>query len=203
MENLFQGKTSMRIPKNLDECNEWDETAISLELWAERTIKIGSIVGGIIAILGIIVTLTETVAAAEMYSEALPAIGVFLTSILTWGLYAVIEVLVYNSVALLLKALANITQSSVVSARVALFEVSQNNATAQEAEATKPSSTWQCKYCNTTNKETDIQCVSCGEFRASSTRAVPSADNSWQCVNCGTMNKASYGQCKKCGQYRK
>ena len=196
MANMFSGRLNKQVPRTLAECTETDETVSNLHTWAERLETWGKIVFIILITVGVLDTIISAVAAHELLEssfsrnelialgESAPSVGeVVIKSLLTWAFYAFLEYCVYHVLALLISALATITQNTTVSANVALYKCSN---------ATQPSSA------STPTKETNRP-VSTYTKPVSHT---PAPENMWTCKNCGTHNKNEYGQCKKCGQYR-
>jgi hypothetical protein len=191
MANMFSGKTKKKIPQSIDECRESgasDPTVCNLHLWAERLERWGRYVFGIMIVLGIISTIEAGISAA--YSSAddliLPAV---LSSLICWVIYALIEYCAYHAIALLISALASITQYSLITANVALYQAAKESLNAAA-----------------TSVNTSADSVAKAEKVTTYSDAIPQyvapVANMWKCNNCGTQNKAEYGQCKKCGQFR-
>lgn len=178
MSNMFSEKSEKQIPKTLADCTAQDETATNLHLWAEQLEIWGSFLFKALVVIGIISTVADAINTAAISDRVEMVVIACISSVITWALYAFIEYCAYHVLALLISALASITQNTIISANVALYEAYQNS-----AQTVVP--------CNT---KTD-----------GSTQAVhatiPSADT-WKCKNCGTSNSTNYSQCKKCGQYK-
>lgn len=186
MENMFSGNSEKQIPKNLSECTKSNATVDTLHAWAERLENWGQIFFVVLIIIGIISTIIDTVQIADVNEELV--FSTLVTSIITWALYAFIEFCTYHVLALLVSALGFITQSTIISANVALYEASKNAPNAAETDPQpKPK-------------------FSAASFSPDSyirdTKTITPPDNMWVCRNCGTNNKNEHGQCKKCGQYR-
>ena len=186
MANMFTGKSKKQIPKTLSECTSPDATASNLHYWSEKLENWGQILFVILIIIGIISTIVDTVNMADINEDM--AFATCITSAITWALYAFIEYCAYHVLALLISALASITQNTIISANVALYEASKNctDSTPQPA-ATQHTPIFSDKntdsYSQTVNRTT-------------------APDGMWACKNCGTHNSLNYGQCKKCGKFK-
>ena len=184
MSNMFSGKEQKQVPQSLSECTAQDKTATNLHIWAERLEKWGSILFGLLILVGIISTITQTIEVADINEDL--AFSACITSLITWGLYAFIEYCAYHALALLVSALASITQNTIITANVALYEASKNEPKAAPVQSAPK--------------------FSAASFSTDSFTPIPKGPaptaNTWVCKNCGTSNKKEYGQCKKCGQYR-
>ena len=186
MANMFSGKQEKHIPKTLSECTRSDATVDNLHAWSERLENQGQIFFVVLIIIGIISTIIDTVQIADVNEELV--FSTLVTSIITWALYAFIEYCAFHVLALLISALACITQNTMISADVALYEAAKNAPNAAEAvPQPKPN-------------------FSAASFSPDSymrdTKTITPPDSMWVCRNCGTNNKNEHGQCKKCGQYR-
>ena len=188
MANMFTGKSEKQIPKTLSECTSPDATASNLHYWSEKLENWGQILFVILIIIGIISTIVDTVNMADIDEDM--AFATCITSAITWALYAFIEYCAYHVLALLISALASITQNTIISANVALYEASQNCAspvytqTAIGIDSSNPTVQ--------SPKPNAVQYVNHG----------PAPDGMWACKNCGTHNSLNYGQCKKCGKFK-
>ena len=182
MANMFSGKSDKLIPKTLAECTQRDATVTNLHIWAERLESWGQILFVILIIIGIISTITDTVTMADIDEDM--AFMTCITSAITWGIYAFIEYCAYHVLALLISALASITQNTIISANVALYEASGNTYAENSSQPTTSNSTTTAKPIHTLG-----------------VRSTLVADK-WICAHCKTSNSTNYSQCKKCGQYR-
>ena len=176
MENMFSGRNNKRIPQTLHDCINPDSTVTNLHFWAERLENWGQILFGVLIVAGVISTIIDAIAASDIdEGMVFPTI---ITSILTWGLYAFIEYCAYHVLALLISALATITQNTIISANVALFESNKNNDTSVE---TKPTSTISSARTPLPKKN------------------LPKGQR--ECYACGHVQSASNSSCEKCGEY--
>ncbi len=203
MANMFSGKTNKQIPASLNECTQEDATVTNLHTWAQRLENWGRILFWALIIIGTIVTLVRTIEAYELLEDLgtsvdlnklaasgieIPTVSdVFLSNLFRWGLYAFLEYCAYHALALLISALASITQHTIISANIALYEASKNSVSCSSSQNAPQSP------------------VSNNSKPTSFTRPVtytPAPEGMWSCKYCGTHNKGEHGQCKKCGQYR-
>ena len=187
MANMFSGKTNKQIPTSLNECTQEDATVSNLHTWAKRLENWGQILFVILIIIGIISTIAETINMADINEDM--AFMTCITSAITWGLYAFIEYCAYHVLALLISALASITQNAIISANVALYQAAKSTDDIQELNQDHPAPN------NIfSNDRTD-------SYSQTINRTV-APDGMWVCKNCGTNNSLNYGQCKKCGKFK-
>ncbi len=183
MANMFSGKNDKQIPKTLGECTQQDATAANLHYWAERLESWGKILFWVLIIIGFFSTITDTLAAADVNEDM--AFVTCISTAISWALYAFIEYCAYHVLALLISSLALITQNTIISANVALYEASHCTTSIgaiPSDEDTTPS---------TSKPQTHIN-----------KPYTPPAAGTWVCKHCGTNNSTNYGQCKKCGIFR-
>ena len=182
MANMFSGNTERAIPKNLSECTKTNATVANLHNWSEWLEKWGKIIFWVIVIIGAVVSVVEAVDTHEFRSEyryeleelerlgtPVPTVAeVFISNILTWGFYAFLEYCAYHVLALLISALASITQNTMISANVALYNANAGKNSVlgnTSGYAPAPDGMWSCPMCGTHNKNEYGQCKKCGQFR--------------------------------------
>ena len=124
MSNMFSNKDRKYIPRTLADCIQPDGTVIHLHGWAERIESWGKTLFGILIVIGILITIVATIVAARVGDGM--GFTVFIISAISWGISAFIEYLAYHAIALLISALASITQNTAISANVALYEASKD-----------------------------------------------------------------------------
>lgn len=163
MANMFSGKTTKQIPTSLNECRQEDATVNNLHKWAERLENWGRSLFVILIIIGIICTIIDTVIMLDNDEDM--ALATCISSVITWGLYAFIEYCAYHVLALLISALASITQNTIVSANVALYEASKRYTNPTSTEPV-PDGMWVCYHCGTHNSINYGQCKKCGKFKS-------------------------------------
>ena len=177
MANMFSGKTSKQIPATLNECTREDATVNNLHIWAARLETFGKILFWILIGAGVILALVESIQTEEVnigstYYPITKTITtfdfeLFLTSIGQTALYAFIEYCSFHVLALLISALASITQNTIISANVALYQAAKDSESNQELNQTAaPAGTWICKDCGTHNSLNYGQCKKCGKYKA-------------------------------------
>ena len=168
---MFSGRSTMKIPKSLNECTARDEIVCSLYLWAERLENWGGILFVLMIIWGAISSIAATLALIDVNEDAM--LITFISSAVTWALYAFIEYITYHALALLISALASITQSTLVTAKVALLNANtyDEESTVTTPKKASPTATvshdsWTYKTCGSKNAKYFAQCQACGERRS-------------------------------------
>lgn len=123
--------TPSYVPKSLAECMEYDTFAEQISNWSKRVEQFGKCIFIILIITGVILSITgsyvETTSSGylSVYYDTEFSGSLFLTNIVTWGIYSLIEYCVYHAIALLLGALATIVQNTKVTASVSLYEANK------------------------------------------------------------------------------
>ena len=190
MENMFSNKNSKRIPKSLNECVVSNATVDNLHLWAERLENWGNILLVILIIIGIVTTVSETLQMYELNEEL--TLVTCITSLLSWGLYAFLTYCATHAIALLISALANITQNTLVSANVALYEAAKNSNEYTEITNSTISSP--------SPATTPIPTVSKSSPTENTLIPTSTDDGEVVCPICGTKQHANRKVCWSCGQ---
>lgn len=165
MSNMFSGKSNKQIPQNLSECTREDATATNLHYWSERLESWGHFVFIFLIVIGIFSTVIDTYTVAQADEEM--ALVTCFSSIIEWGLYAFLEYCAYHVLALLISALASITQNTIITANVSLYDAYQKHIVPTTTTEAAPPKMWVCKSCGTQNKDDYGQCKKCGKFRNS------------------------------------
>lgn len=200
MANMFSNKTDKRIPKTLNDCIVPDATVANLHFWAERLENWGNFLFRALIVIGIISTIMEAVAAGDI-DEAL-IFPTILTSAASWALYAFIEYCAYHVLALLISALASITQNTIISANVALLEASQHHKSTEPEKDTLPEKDalllanggWKCS-CGRVNASYVSTCA-CQRSR----NEIAARLHQKKCWACDTVQSAKNEICVKCGE---
>ena len=133
MANMFSGNKEREIPKSLLDCTRTNKTVDNLHSSAESWESFGKVFGVIIAIVGLIVACFTVANTDEGEGESA---AVFIVTMGQWLLYASLTYLVSHAVALLISALASITQNTMISANVALLQASKD-ATKETIQSTQ------------------------------------------------------------------
>ena len=126
MNIVTESKKCERIT-SIDDCLKPDGITDNLWDWAERLEKLGKILFWIIIIFGFVIALSTSTVTTEVEkgyyytytdTETTFSFEVFLTSVVQTALYAFIEYCAYHVLALLIGALANITQNTKTTAKL-------------------------------------------------------------------------------------
>ena len=169
-------KRNSRIPNTLEECTNTGKTVSDLYHYALHLEKCGKFLFVILIIVGIIFTVVETVSLIDVNEELI--IPTLISSLLSWSFYAVIEFFVYHVLAMLIRALASITENTMITANIALWEASKKE-TSDEVVATPP------ENIHTQQSEKKVNPVKYN-------------DGSWTCPNCGQKNLSTRTSCWRC-----
>jgi hypothetical protein len=181
MANMFSNKTEKQIPKTLNDCVESDATVANLHSWAEWLESWGKFLFRALIVIGIISTIFDAIEAADVSEELI--VGAIITSAISWALYAFIEYCAYHVLALLVSALAIITQNTTISANVALLEASQHHRFVETASAPLTNSSAGSQHGNTAKYNTEQE-----------KDAILLANGGWKCV-CGRVNASYVSSC--------
>ncbi len=126
MNIVTESKKQEKI-SSINDCLKPDSITDNLWVWAERLEKLGKILFWIIIISGFVIALSTSIVTTEVVkgtyyqytdTETSFSFGVFLTSVVQTALYAFIEYCAYHVLALLIGALANITQNTKTTAKL-------------------------------------------------------------------------------------
>lgn len=204
MANMFSGHTNKEIPKYMSECLQPDPVTTNLWRWCERLETWGKFLFWAIALFGIISAISVAFVTEEVVSKLGYTIetetvtkfefGLLLMTLLEFALYAFLEYCAYHALALLLGALASITQNTNITANIVLYEANKNGGTDVPAqEPTPPAKSASRAIFSDSRKDSYSQVV---------LSSAPAPVGMWTCGKCGTHNKTEHGQCKKCGTFR-
>lgn len=177
MENMFSDKTNKKMPQTLSDCIKPDPTVTNLHLWAERLENWGHSLFCIIVFIGLVASISDAALAAdEAYhdEEVIAFICSFAVSAFPWALYAFLEYCAYHAIALLISALACITQNTIITADIALLTaLQQTGATSGDFANSHleneigfdppPSANFVCPQCNHPVHQSDSACLNCGQ----------------------------------------
>lgn len=208
---MFSDHIKKAVPHKLDDCIKPDNVSTNLWTWCERLENWGKILFIIILICGIIATISTAVETYQLFDEfsgyserMLLEYGIELPSLfesiclslLRWALYAFLEYCAYHVLALLIGALATITQNSAITANIALYNTSQTGNAADKKEA--PGAFSNVTAPQNTPSEIRKNNVS------KKTAPLSSFDHkeSWVCNSCGKENAGFYLRCQGCGNFR-
>ena len=170
-------KRNSRIPNTLEECTNTGKTVSNLYHYALQLEKWGKRLFVILIVVGIIFTVVETVSLIDVNEELI--IPTLISSLLSWSVYAVIEFFVYHVLAMLIRALASITENTMITANVALWEASKKDNSISEVVTAEQS--------DVPTEQPDIKAYS-RQFD----------DGSWTCTSCGQKNLSTRATCWRC-----
>lgn len=212
MANMFSGNQRKPTPKSLAECKAPDETSSNLWIWAERLETWGKVFFVILIIWGVISAIVSAVEAQEvidylkdefgiMYEHyakeagiEIPSVAdIFFNELITWAFYAFLEYCTYHVIALLVAALATITQNTRIAANIALYNCAINeNSSLQEAEETKS---------HMNDKAEEFVSNNDTETNAPDSAFIvkPNAQGFITCPSCNQIQKGDRTVCFECG----
>ena len=182
MANMFSGKTDKQIPKTLSDCTKRDYTVANLHSWAERLENWGKTLLVLLITTGIVSTIIEGISIADIDEDL-----VFITclsSIMKWGFYAFVEYCLYHVLALLISALASITQNTIITANIALYEAAEN-------EGYKPTDSI---------PSATQAAASAARANTPSSNKIVAENGDIICPKCGTRTQAGKKACWSCGK---
>ena len=131
-KEINESEVDRKVPKSLDECRKMDKTTKLLLALSESVEKWGGIMLVFILLAGIVVAIINGIVSAETIDEmgymsagdiksTTFSAGVFLSTLSTWVIYAVVEYWAYNIIALIVDGLASIVYSNRITANVSLY----------------------------------------------------------------------------------
>lgn len=129
MSDLLK-RVNVEVPKTLQECYQVDKNAKNIYDWAETIAGWGATFFYLIIFIGIIVAVMAgkseiNIDLYSRYNDDFSYLN-FFSTLITWGIYAAIETILYKIIVLILSACASITQNTSVSARIALYNASKS-----------------------------------------------------------------------------
>ncbi len=169
-----------RIPKSLKDCYGEDAVSAGLWNWAEWLKLWGYRLLIVLCVIGIAAAVSNGVEAGYTAEDnaAIAVISAIVSTLILWGLYAALEYLAYQTVALLVAALASLVQHTRISADVALYraaeaegfvedeeDVEEADATEEDEDEEPVPSVWVCKACGSTNPQGVLNCRACGAYK--------------------------------------
>lgn len=114
-----------RVPASLSECRKVDEVAQKLWDWSENLKRWGQWLLIFIFVCGVVLAVVEGVKVGDETDRIEPALMAMFGVFVTWGFYAVIEYLIYQTLALLIGALASIVQHTRLQADLTLYNTAK------------------------------------------------------------------------------
>lgn len=221
MKNMFSGNTRKAIPRSFNDCTKPDNVSTNLWAWCELLESWGKVFFWIIIIFGVFATINAAIETQnlidiigadnvaqirEFYIEMgveIPSMTeAIINSLLQWALYAFLEHCAYHVLALLIGALATITQNTAITANVALYNAHTHvRAEKASAETTSPKK----ENNETCTVQNGIPEAPAPQKEASQNISSPSSfdhKESWVCDKCGKENDGFYLRCQGCGKFR-
>lgn len=133
---MFDDCANEPTPTSIEECTNQDKVTVNLWKWAGKLEILGKILMIIIIIGGILISFSNAMVNTEVVTdyyrkttetETSFEFTLFLTNLMTYAVYAIMEYCIYHVIALLIGSLARIVQSTRTTARLAEFEARNRN----------------------------------------------------------------------------
>ena len=199
MDNFTDSKKHKKIT-SIDDCLQPDSITENLWAWAKRLENLGELLFCIIILSGIIIAISTSIITTEVeygsyykysYTETTFSFGVFIAAIAQTALYAFIEYCVYHALALLIGALANITQNTKTTAKLTEY-IARKTLKEEEPDHKEPeheeTEHEETEHEETEHEETETKCQL--------------IETTWKCRGCGYINSYTAKFCIKCGTRR-
>ena len=131
MPNMFANNDEKQIPKNFNDCLKSSGTVSNLHSWAENLERLGKIFCVIVIVLGLIASYSSATVTQEVthgtyyqYTETETKFdnNIFISGIIDTIVQAYLAYCVHHAVALIISALALITQNTTITANIKLYE---------------------------------------------------------------------------------
>ena len=177
-----------RIPNSLEDCTHTGSVVSNLYYYAQTLEKWGKRLLFVLVFIGAISTAAEVIGLIDNNEDAI--IPTLIASVFSWTIYAIIEYAAYRVLAMLIRALARITENTEITANVALWQASKK-ADDEKAEAAKKVVTPKMENVVTGEPTTPTKTTN---------GAVPvvNEDGSWTCPNCKQKNLSTRTTCWRC-----
>lgn len=173
-------KKHRNIPNSLEECTHTGETVSNLYRFASQLEKWGTRLLIVLMIAGVIFTIANTVSLIDVNEELI--IPTLISSVLSWSIYTAIAFFAYHILAMLIRALASITENTAITANVALWEASKKTIPAKDLP----------------KKQQPDPTADQPAAPAAHTPSEVHKDGSWSCPNCGQKNLSTRTTCWRC-----
>ncbi|MBR2500126.1 MAG: hypothetical protein IKB60_03505 [Clostridia bacterium] len=118
--SLYEEYKDREVPESLEECCRMDNTSKSLFSLSKSVEKGGTIILILILLVGIVVSITDSIVIGYEENSVLNAVD-FITTLSTWVIYAIIEYWICKTIALILTGLASIVYNSRITSNVSLY----------------------------------------------------------------------------------
>ena len=173
------------IPTSLQECTQTGRIVAHLYDFAQKLEARSNLVFSIFLSVGIICTILEAVSLIDVNEDAI--LWTAFTSIVMWIIYSTIAWSLCRFTAMLINALASITENTKITANVALWEASKKEPVSTPAEQKQP------------QKQVEAP-VAPAKPAAPKVETTFHGDGSWTCGKCGQTNLALRTPCWRCDQ---
>ena len=169
------------IPNSLKECMQTDKVVVDLYDFALQLKEWSIRVFVIFMSIGVICTIVDVVSLIDVNEDAI--LPTLVTSIFTWFVYACIAMYACRILAMLINALASITENTKISANVALWEAAKKETCVADVEPQQEQP-----------KTEDAAAPKV----APKAESVIHADGRWSCAKCGQKNLSIRTTCWRC-----
>ena len=177
MANMFKETAKHVKPISVEDSIKTDRVIDNLWIWCSRLETLGVVLFVILVIIGIIASIISGFQVVDISYSGNPVyefnFGMFCLTLLDYALYAFIEYCTYHVIALLIGALASITQNTKATARLLEYQASANELRVQNE--------WKCEKCGKINSDY-VETCSCGNTKEKN-----------------NTNATSQRYCEKCG----
>lgn len=195
MANMFRETSKHVKPISVEDSIKSDRVIDNLWSWCSRLETLGMVLFVILIIIGIIASIIAGFEVVDISYSGKPEyefnFGMFFLSLLDYALYAFIEYCAYHVIALLIGALASITQNTKATARLLEYQMSENELPDENE--------WKCKNCGKINSNYVGTCA-CGNIKAENElNNYDKTTSKRYCENCGAKIADSVIYCHCCG----
>lgn len=161
MANMFKETSKHVKPISVEDSIKSDRVIDNLWSWCSRLETLGIILFIILIIIGIIASIIAGFEVVDISYGGKPKyefnFGMFFVTLLDYALYAFIEYCAYHVFALLIGALASITQNTKATARLLEYQLS--------ADELPGENEWKCEKCGRINSHY-VETCACGDTKS-------------------------------------
>lgn len=192
---MFKETSKHVKPISVEDSIKSDRVIDNLWSWCSRLETLGMVLFVILIIIGIITSIISGFEVVDISYSGKPKyefnFGEFFINLMSSALYAFIEYCAYHVIALLIGALASITQNTKASAKLLEYQLSKDEPLAENE--------WKCKNCGKINSDYVGTC-SCGNTKAGNeSNNYDKTTSQRYCKNCGQEISDNAVFCTKCG----
>lgn len=161
MSNMFKETSKYSKPISVEDSVKTDRVINNLWCWCSRIETLGMVLFLILIIIGVITAVISGFETIGINYSGKPKVefnfGTFIVNLINSALYAFIEYCAYHIIALLIGALASITQHTKATAKLLEYQLSKDDPISNNE--------WKCKNCGKVNSDYVGTC-SCGNTKA-------------------------------------